>query len=173
MQIIACGAAPAILASNVAEESGSGQALEDQLGDFAATEHGLAAGLGGGLSSAADAEEEALDLFEDPEHASAADYAKNHAKQRSLAWQWVCSDPWPYLLLMMLVLKPFAALLHGQLQLGGQKWQQQQDANMARAMLQGNSSLFARKFGVVESALGVLDMQFLDKIKALFGSSSV
>eukprot|EP00971_Amphidinium_carterae_P008050 159372-Amphidinium_carterae.1 len=118
-------------------------------------------------------QDEDFNLDRNEGHVASTDFAKKNAKQRLLAWQWISGQPFPHLLLMVILLKGFSDMLKAQLQLGGQTWDVLQEAEMAKSMMLGNFGYNTRKYAPVQAALGSIENAFMDEIKTLFFKSAV
>eukprot|EP00971_Amphidinium_carterae_P262011 5197117-Amphidinium_carterae.3 len=99
------------------------------------------------------------------------DWAAENESQRKKASQWLQKDPFPYLCLLAICIKPLQDLMHKQFQVCGDRWNQEQDALAAQKLLSGDVvGVLARQYQVTIAAAGVLESEFMQNLKNAFSN---
>ena len=83
-------------------------------------------------------------------------------KDRRQASEWLSGDPGPMMLLVLAGLEPLEKVMHKNLQLSGEGWEQEQRAQAAECVLQGQPAKRAFRVGV--AAEGTLETTFFNDL---------
>ena len=91
--------------------------------------------------------------------------AEAMAKRRKIAWEWLRSDPLPYLMLLRMGLRPMTNLLRSYITRSGDRWEQEARAQEAARLLQGHASNnLLRRTAFSEFVRGVSEKQFFKEL---------
>ena len=96
------------------------------------------------------------------------EFAKKNAQDRGTASQWIHTDPLADLIAMAAIIDPFSQLMHSQLAQSSFAWEEQQQANQARAMSANQQHQPQRQYSLVEAAKGTLENRFHQQVAAVF-----
>ena len=113
-----------------------------------------------------------LPLAEDGASSSnSSGHAAFNAKCRAAANAWLSQAPgllMGKLLLMRMVVAPLAHMLHSQLDISGQSWEDRQRSKVARSMMSGERPSCHRQYRITVAADGVLEGRCMREIEVLF-----
>ena len=96
--------------------------------------------------------------------------ARQNAKDRRMAWQWLQGDPFMGLLKMAIALGPLERVRHLHFGVAGQEWEMRQKAKAADLVLRGEAS--QREYRLQLAAEGLLEQEFQGHLLSTFKDDS-
>ena len=102
---------------------------------------------------------------------SDCNFTAQNAKDRSVSWKWLQSDPLSHLILIGIAMHPLEVLKKELLVVSGQNWELQQRAKTARSQVEKKAD--SRAYRLTLAADEVLDKDFVANLKRIFTTPGV